>query len=113
MDDYTFQAWCSVCRKVTLHRNGKCSEKHIWTKSSNSTSECPTCNKVVNQCKCEREITITAKQYANWVPAVELLQDVANSGVEYVAVGYVTVQIDEGTWKEIQDWLRAERGVRE
>lgn len=33
---------------------------------------------------------------------VMLLRDVANSGVEWEAKGYVTVQIDHETWRQVR-----------
>ena len=127
MTGYTSHQWCPLCNRVTLHKDGKCAvhmqvteaDNKTWIKTSNSTypevhstSECPMCGRVINQCECkERKNLITDEQYARWTRAVDLLRDVADSGVEYEALRYVVVQIDEGTWKEIQEWR--EREVRE
>ena len=125
MTGYTSHQWCPICNRVTLHKDGKCAvhmqvteaTNKTWIKTSNSTypevhstSECPMCGKVINQCKCQADhrISITTEQYASWVRTVELLQDVADSGVEYEAIGYVTVQIDDCVWEDIKEWRKGE-----
>lgn len=71
-----------------------------------STDQCPRCGKVLNQCECVQvlqRVDFNEKLKAENERLRELLREVSCSGVEHddERIGYITVQIDRATWKEL------------